>query len=142
MTNARSEEERNLATAEALYAATGSDDWDAAEAMLSDDLVITEADTLPYAGVYRGKGGLRELYRKVLSSSLGGASIAVKGRTAGGNNVVYLLELELPDGGPPLELVEVFHFGPDGKVVEIKPFYFDSDAVNRACGVVTTSSST
>ncbi|GGD34478.1 hypothetical protein GCM10010989_05800 [Croceicoccus pelagius] len=127
----KEDEQRNLATAEALYAATASGDWQAAERLLSDDLVITEASTLPYAGIYQGRGALRELYDKVLASSLGGATISVLGKLSGGNHVAYLLEL-VPPSGEALQLVEVFHFGEDGKVTEIKPYYFDSDAVNRA----------
>lgn len=128
---ALTEEQRNLATAEALYAATGSGDWNAAEQMLSDDLIITEADTLPFAGTYRGRGALRELYGKVLGSSLGGASIAVKGKTAGGNVVCYVLELQLPNTPQSIELIEVFWFGRDGKVTEIKPYYFNSNVVSN-----------
>lgn len=127
----QSEEQRNLATAEALYAATGSGDWEAAERMLSDDLVITEAATLPFGGTYRGRGALRELYAKVLNSALRNATIEVTGKTAGGCHVAYLLELKLGDG-MSIPLVEVFRFAPDGKVAEIKPYYFDSDAVQAA----------
>lgn len=124
------QEERNLAVAAALYVATGSGDWAAAERMLSDDLVITEADTLPFGGTYRGRGALRELYDKVIPM-LGNAEIAVKGITAGGEYVVYVLEL-VPPGGTPIPLVELFRFDADGKVVEIRPYYFNSDAVKAA----------
>lgn len=122
---------RNLATTEALYAATASGNWSLAETMLCDDLLITEAETLPFAGTYRGKGALQELYAKVLGSSLGQATIAVKNKMAAGNNVVYLLEL-VPPTGDPLELVEVFHFADDGRVALIKPYYYNSAAVTAA----------
>ncbi len=125
------QEQRNLATAEALYAATAIGDWDKAESMLSDSLVITEADTLPYRGLYKGKGALRELYAKVLGSALGQATIEVKGVMAGGANVAYILELKTPKGHS-IELVEVFYFGDNGQVVEIKPYYFNSDVVTKA----------
>ncbi|MQP64947.1 nuclear transport factor 2 family protein [Niveispirillum sp. SYP-B3756] len=122
---------RNLATTEALYAATASGNWPLAETMLCDDLVITEAETLPFAGTYTGKGALRDLYAKVLGTSLGQATIAVKNKMAAGNNVVYLLEL-VPPAGNPLELVEVFHFADDGRVSLIKPYYYNSAAVTAA----------
>lgn len=124
------QEERNLATAAALYVATGSGDWAAAERMLSDDLFITEADTLPFGGTYRGRGALRELYNKVIPM-LGNAEISVKGITAGGDYVIYILEL-VPPGRPAIPLVELFRFGPDGKVAEIRPYYFNSDHVKAA----------
>lgn len=122
---------RNLATTEALYAATATGNWPLAETMLCDDLVITEAETLPFAGTYAGKGALRELYAKVLGTSLGQATIAVKNKMAAGNHVVYLLEL-VPPVGEALELVEVFHFADDGRVAAIKPYYYDSAAVTAA----------
>lgn len=131
-TTSGSQAQRNLATAEAIYAACATGDWDTVETMLSDELVIFEADTLPFAGEYKGKGALRELYGKVLST-LGGASIKTLGRTAGGNHVAYILELELPGSDDPISLVEVLQFGPDGKVVEIQPYYFNSDVVCKAC---------
>jgi ketosteroid isomerase-like protein len=122
---------RNLATTVALYAATAKGDWATAEAMLCDDLVIMEADTLPFGGIYRGKGALRELYAKVLGTALGSATISVKNKMAAGSEVVYLLEL-VPPKGEPLALVEVFHFAPDGRVAAIKPYYYDSAAVHAA----------
>lgn len=122
---------RNLATAEALYAATAAGDWPLAETMLCEDLVITEAQTLPFAGTYSGKGALRELYAKVLGTSLGQARIAVLNRMAAGDHVVYLLQL-VPPVGAPLDLVEVFHFADDGRVAAIKPYYYDSAAVTAA----------
>lgn len=123
-------EERNLATAEALYAASGSGDWAKCESMLSDNLVITEAPTLPFSGSYRGRTALQELYQKVLPM-VGGATINVKGKTAGGDYVIYVLELCVP-GKPAIELLELFRFDADGKVAEIRPYYFNSDAVNAA----------
>ncbi len=122
---------RNLATAEALYGATATGNWALAESMLCEDLVITEAETLPFAGTYSGKGALQELYAKVLGTSLGQATIAVKNKMAAGNNVVYLLEL-VPPVGAPLELVEVFHFADDGRVSKIQPYYYNSAAVTAA----------
>lgn len=122
---------RNLATAEALYAATATGNWPLAESMLCEDLVITEAETLPFAGTYSGKGALRELYAKVLSTSLGEARIEVLNKMAAANHVVYLLQL-VPPVGEPLELVEVFHFAEDGRVASIKPYYYNSAAVTAA----------
>ena len=73
-----------------LYAATGAGNFDAAEEMLTDDFVITEADTLPFAGVYRGRTALRELYGKVM----GMMDVAALNRvetTSGGDYAVTIL---------------------------------------------------
>jgi ketosteroid isomerase-like protein len=121
---AREREERNLRTIEALYAATGKGDWSAAESMLTEDFFVTEVDTLPFGGVYRGRGALHDLFMQVIPA-VGVTDLKVQQMTAGGDTVVVLLELVL--GGPPevrVPLAEVFHLR-DGKVCEIKPYYFD-----------------
>jgi ketosteroid isomerase-like protein len=125
-------EERNTKYVEALFAATGSGDWAAAEAMLSSDFFVTEAGTLPFAGVYRGPKALQELFEIVMSAA-GVVGLDLHQITAGGDRVVALLDLLL-EGTPPVRvpLAETFRFR-DGKVCEIKPYYFDprplSDAV-------------
>ena len=121
---AREQEERNLKTIDALYAATGKGDWTTAESMLTEDFFVTEADTTPFGGVYRGRKALHDLFIHVMSAA-GVTGLDIRQSTAGGDTVVVLLELEL--GGPPVArvaLAEVFRLR-DGKVCEIKPYYFD-----------------
>ncbi|MFL6605837.1 MAG: nuclear transport factor 2 family protein [Steroidobacteraceae bacterium] len=121
---AREQEERNLKTVEALYAATGQGDWSTAESMLTEDFFVTEAGTTPFAGVYRGRKALHDLFKEVMATGVTGLDIQQS--TAGGDTVVVLLELVL--GGPPevrVPLAEVFRLR-DGKVCEIKPYYFDT----------------
>lgn len=120
----REQEESNVRTVEALYAATGKGDWPTAESMLTEDFLVTEAGTLPFAGVYRGRRALHDLFMQVVPAT-GVTNLDIQQITAGGNAVVVLLELVL--GGPPevrVQLAEVFYFR-DGKVSEIKPYYFD-----------------
>ena len=120
----RETEERNIKYVKDLYAATGSGDWKTAESMLTSDFFVTEADTLPFAGVYRGPKALQELFQIVMGS-MGVAGLDLHQITAGGDRVVALLDLLLP-GTPPVRapLAETFRFR-DGKVCEIKPYYFD-----------------
>ena len=121
---AREQEERNLKTIDALYAATGKGDWTTAESMLTEDFFVTEADTTPFGGVYRGRKALHDLFMQVIPAA-GVTKLDIQQLTAGGDTVVVLLELVL--GGPPevrVPLAEVFRLR-DGKVCEIKPYYFD-----------------
>jgi len=118
------QEERNLKVVEALFAATRSGDWATAESMLTDDFFVTEADTLPFAGIYRGRKALHDLFLQVVSSA-GVTSLDVHQLTAGGDRVIALVDLVL--GGPPevrVPLAEVFRLR-DQRVCEIKPHYFD-----------------
>lgn len=118
------EEERNIQCVQALYAATGAGDWATAETMLTDDFFVTEADTLPMRGVYSGRKGLQQLYTKVMALAQV-KSLEIRQITAGGNYAVVLLDLVL-EGTPEARasIAEVFHFR-EGKVCEIKPYYFD-----------------
>jgi hypothetical protein len=115
-----------------LYTATGVGDFDLAETMLADDLVITEADTLPMGGVYRGKTALRELFIKVMG--LMDVAGLERGPTmTGGDQAVSVVKFVFQDPNlAPAELCEWFRFH-DGKVCEIKPYYYDPAQVVAAC---------
>jgi ketosteroid isomerase-like protein len=121
-----------LKVIDALYDLSARGDFDAAEAhYLSDDLVITEASDLPMGGVYRGRRALRDLYEKVM----GFADVAALERHAsmtGSDCAVVHLHIAFADPDlAPAEVLELFRFR-DGKVCEIKPFYFDSTSFVRA----------
>lgn len=107
-----------------LYTATGTGDWDKAASMLTDDFFVTEADGLPMAGVYRGRNALRELFTKVM----GMVDVAGLDRiqtTVGGDYAITVVAFRFADPNlAPAELCELFRFR-DGKVCEIKPYYFD-----------------
>ena len=121
-----------LALVEALYAATGTGDFDKAEEYLTDDFFITEADGLPFSGVYRGKTALRHLYTTVMGM-MDVARLNVTQHTVGGDYAVTILALTFTDPAlAPAPLCELFHFR-DGKVCEIKPYYFDPALIIAAC---------
>lgn len=122
---------KKLETVHALYAATGAGDFDSAEAYLTDDFFITEADDLPMKGVYRGRRALRDLYTKVFGI-LDVSALDVKAHCAGGDYVVTILALDFADKSlPRAEICEVFRFRGE-KVCEIKPYYFDAAPVTAA----------
>ena len=115
-----------------LYAATGRGDWDAAAAMLTEDFVVTEADGLPMAGAYRGRQALKELFLKVMGM-LDVAALDRVAMTCGGDHVIVIITMRFADPAlAPAELCEALRFR-DGKVCEIKPFYFDPAPVLAAC---------
>lgn len=115
---------KNRRLVEALFEATGKGDWASAEGMLTSDFSVTEAGTLPFAGTYRGRGALQELFVLVMGSA-GVTGLEIHQLTAGGDRVVALLDMIL--GGPPevrVPLAETFRIR-DGRVCEIRPYYFD-----------------
>jgi len=124
-------EARNREIVLALYKATGRGDWAKAATLMTDDMLIREAESLPFAGTYRGVQGLRDLFATV-QSTLGIERIDMHQVTAGGDWVVVLLDLVLA-GTPPVRapLAEAFRLQ-DGKVCEIVPYYFDTSVVAKA----------
>ena len=115
-----------------LYTATGEGDWDRAAAMLTDDFFITEAETVPMAGVYRGKNALKDLYIKVMGM-MDVASLDRVQTTVGGDYAVTILSFRFKDPAlAPAELCELYRFR-DGKVCEIRPYYFNPRTVEAAC---------
>jgi ketosteroid isomerase-like protein len=115
-----------------LYAASGVGDFDTAETMLTDDFFITEADTLPMAGIYRGKAALRDLFTKVMGM-MDVAGLNRVQTTTGVDVAVTILSFEFSDPAlAPAHLCELFRFR-DGKVCEIMPYYFDPRTIVAAC---------
>ena len=124
--------EQMLKYVEDLYAATGSGDWDRAADMLTDDFFITEADNLPYAGVFRGKGALRELFTKVMGM-MDVAGLDIVETTVGKEHAITILSFRFADPAlAPGHLAELYRFR-DGKVCEIRPYYFDPAPIWAAC---------
>ena len=124
--------EQVLQLVDDLYAATGVGDFDKAEEYLTDDFFITEADMLPFAGVYRGRTALRELFTKVMGMMDVSGLNRVE-TTSGGDYAVTILSFEFVDPNlAPAHLCELFRFR-DGKVCEIRPYYFDPATVVAAC---------
>jgi ketosteroid isomerase-like protein len=123
-------EARNRQTVLALYKATGKGDWAKAASLMTEDILIREAPTLPFAGEYRGVAAMRELFARVRSTGVVG--VDMHQATAGGDWVVVLLDL-LYEGDPPIRapLAEAFRLE-NGKVCEIVPYYFDSSVVVTA----------
>ena len=107
-----------------LYDATGGGNWEHINNLLTDDFVVSEADSLPMAGVYHGKGALRQLFERVM----GMVDVVALDRhdlLIGPDCAIAVLTMRFADPAlAPAELCEMFRFR-DGKCCEIKPFYYD-----------------
>ena len=110
-------EVRNRQTVMALYEACGSGDWTKAATLMTEDILITEAPTLPFSGEFRGVEAMRELFGKVHATGVIGTQLHQV--TAGGDWVVVLVDLLLA-GDPPVRcpIAEAIRLQ-DGKVCEI-----------------------
>lgn len=116
---------------EDLYAASGGGDWERANAMLTEDFVVSEAEGLPFAGIYRGQNALHDLFVEVFSTLdiVGLERVQV---TTGGDYAIAIVRMMFAgEGLEDAELCELFRFR-DGKCCEIKPYYFDPAPVLAA----------
>lgn len=120
-----------LAQINALYDATGRADWATAARELTEDFFITEADGLPFAGVYSGKTALQTLYQKVMAM-MDVAALDIVETTVGETHAVTLVDFVFaaPEG-QRARVAEMFRFRGD-KICEIRPYYFDPAPVHAA----------
>jgi ketosteroid isomerase-like protein len=116
---------------EKLYALSGAGDWAAVAEYMSDDLVIVEADSLPYGGAYTGRNALRDLFEKVMAY-WEDPSVEMHGITASQDRGVSILTLNVTSRQTgrrlALDIAETFRFR-DSKLIEIKPYYFDTHLI-------------
>ncbi|MBI5062591.1 MAG: nuclear transport factor 2 family protein [Desulfatitalea sp.] len=111
----------------AMFAALAAGDMETMKSYLHPDVIVEEAECLPYSGVYRGPDGYLELVGKVVGTwdDLDLSVIAV---LAEGDVVVVVSELSAKSKAGvafTMPMTEVFFFT-DGKVSEVRPYYYDT----------------
>ena len=115
-----------------LYGAVLSDDFAAAEALVTDDFTIVEAADLPFGGSYTGKDAFQQLFAKV-GPLLAIRGVAMKHYLADAEGVAVVVDLTVEHDGrhEVLQIVELVSFRGE-KVCRLQPFYFDTAKVH-AC---------
>ncbi|MYM00099.1 nuclear transport factor 2 family protein [Novosphingobium sp. FGD1] len=114
-----------------LYATCASGDWSAVEDMLTEDFAAHEADALPMAGTYRGKGGLRELFTVVMGM-VDVAGLERRDLALGRDCAIAVLTMRFADPSlAPAELCEMMVFR-GGLCCEIRPYYYDPAVFHAA----------
>ena len=98
------------------------------EAMMTDDIVIIESDSLPFAGKYTGKKALQNLYTKIMPM-LKISEVRQSNLMLGETSVCCEVELHPKGSDEVIEMMEMYVFRGD-KLCMIKPFYFNHDQVN------------
>jgi len=98
------------------------------------DVVLYEAEGLPYAGVYQGIAGVQELLVK-FSAFWDEAHITPERFLGEGDHVLIQLHFEgrVRSTGKQLSMGVIEHWLlRDGKVVELRPYYWDTAAIQAA----------
>ena len=127
----------NRALFETFMAAVRARDRVTVDAMLSGDLVITEAPGLPYGGTFHGPAGWRALNRAV-AAAWGEIQVEVTeilGETADTLVVLMAMSGTAQATGQPFTttILEIWRFT-DGRISAITPYYWDTQHLGQISG--------
>ncbi len=116
---------------ESLYAAMRDGDIPAAAALLDPDVVLHEPPSLPYSGVHHGFDAVVAVMGQA-SAVLDVGNVQVEQIFADADRVVALIEVPIRAATDSrirsMSLAECFRLQA-GKIVEIRPFYWNAAAL-------------
>jgi len=117
----------NIEKVQAMFDAMAVGDFEQMKSYLHPDVVVTEADCLPYAGVYRGPDAYIQLVHTVVST-WDDLQLSVNAMAESGDMVMVVSEFAGKNKAGVafnMPMTEVFYFT-DGKISEVRPYYFDT----------------
>ena len=109
-------------------------DWDRLGSYCHPSFRVTESDALPYAGVYRGVDGFRQLARIIFSDSFTDFTVTPEYYLEGDDQVLLMAAISgvgKPTGIAFASHVAEIYLFEDGLIREIRPFYWDPKLINR-----------
>jgi ketosteroid isomerase-like protein len=118
-----------LELVEGIYAAVKRQDWDSLLSAFDPDIVMFESEALPYAGTYRGLDEVSAALATV-SQGMDLDSLEVEYVLADEEHAVGHIRVTL-SGGLEVRISEHWTIR-DGKVVELRPFYWDPSTITAA----------
>ena len=126
----------NKAVVSAFLAAAAAGDRATMAALLAPDVTITEADSLPFGGTHVGLAGFEALVRRVFLLWRE-TRVEIERLIADGEHVVVLATMHArskADGSAlRMPIAEIWRLE-NGRVREIRPFYFDTQRFNEILG--------
>ncbi|GAA0948793.1 nuclear transport factor 2 family protein [Actinocorallia libanotica] len=124
--------------AEAKYLAAGGPgeaSFDLLAPFFSPDVVLHQADALPYGGVWRGHAGMERFFSE-MSRAWESFDMVRQEFLATGETAVVLTEVRARSRAkghelvfPILQTITV----EEGRITEVRPFYWDTAAIADAC---------
>lgn len=116
-----------------FYDAIFSNDWAGVEKVVSKNLIVYEADGLPYRGEYRGIDELKALFGRVVGY-WDDLNIEVKAITSGDGYVVGVLQFSGVSKATgrkiSMPIAEISEFE-NGLISSIKPVYWDTKTISE-----------
>jgi len=126
----------SVALIRSLYDRAHVGDWDGVETLLSDDLVIHEAASLPFGGEYRGRGALRRLYGIVMGY-WDRPTVEIYNIIGDDTHVVALMNFTMTSkitGDTFTQKMAEVSTVENGLVTEMRIHYYDTAEVARQAG--------
>jgi ketosteroid isomerase-like protein len=119
------------------YEAQIARDWETFYSVFDPDMEFVEADSLPYGGTYRGLDAFRE-GNALMLSHWAPFNTEIEEITVGGDLacIHWHITGAARATGTPVDfpLISLWRFRNE-KVIELRPFYFDTAMICRALGV-------
>lgn len=130
MTDTHTAAPQNKAVVQTVYDSVASMNIDRFLQCCADDIVLVEAASLAVAGTYVGRDEVLGCIGR-LASAFDWSTLTVKAMVSEGNLVVSQASVEA--SGPNRMVIEICEWWTlrDGKVVECRPYYLDTETVNR-----------
>src|SRR5688572_26220294 len=130
--------------AEAQYSADPSDiHWKTLADCIDREFVLYQADSLPYGGEWRGRDGSKD-WMRAMAESWVQFKVEEPRVIFGDDSVVAVVKLigEARRTGRKVEmpLTQVIRIR-DGRLLEVRPFYWDTAAINATLGHEPTAES-
>jgi ketosteroid isomerase-like protein len=127
---------RNLKTVKEFYAAVDAGDWTGAEDIFDfDNLILIEADGMPYGGTWQGREAFIR-FNEMIYNLWQPLQYKMLEYCAGGDLVICYLQLTgtgKTGVSWSMTVCEPWRLR-NGKVVEIKPHYFDTHRLRQIDG--------
>jgi ketosteroid isomerase-like protein len=118
-----------------FYAAAQAGELDRVRALLAPDVILTEPDSVPYGGVYRGPDAVVSAAVDLFTKYFDFTHNEVRYILAEGENAVARLDVSgtTRTSGKPIAFsaTECFVVR-DGRITEIQPYHFDTAQVIEA----------
>lgn len=129
-------DQKNAQVMRKFYGAIFASDWAGVEKVVTKNLMVYEADGLPYRGEYRGVEALKSLFARVVGY-WDDLNIEIKAITSGGGYAVGVLQFSgtAKASGKKISMpiAEISEFE-NGLISSIKPVYWDTKTISEAIG--------
>ena len=117
----------NKEKVQAMFDAMAAGDFELMQSYLHPDVIVTEAESLPYHGIHKGPDAYIQLVHTVVGT-WDDLQLSVQAMAEAGDMVMVVSEFAGKNKlgvAFNMPMTEVFYFT-DGKISEVRPYYFDT----------------